>query len=222
MENQVPDSVVASEPQVLTCKKCGNEVPAGTKFCPKCGKKIASPSTVVAKKEKINKKNPFLIGGIVAVVAIAVGVLMWTNLACDHDWKSATCIEPQTCQKCGKTKGELGGHSWENATHTSPKTCKVCKLEEGDAIPYSAEEKISLAEWELRWRIYSDFSYHSTSNIEITYTESYWAGSYIRLRGLISIKGSSGTYRFNAKVSVDEKGNAKVIEYDRANTNSYW
>lgn len=49
--------------------------------------------------------------------------------ACEHEWKAATCTEPQTCTKCGATQGTASGHSWgpwstDDANHT--RTCTAC------------------------------------------------------------------------------------------------
>lgn len=51
----------------------------------------------------------------------------------DHEWKDATCEEPKTCELCGKKKGEAKGHEWEMATCTTPMTCSVCGATEGEA-----------------------------------------------------------------------------------------
>lgn len=51
-----------------------------------------------------------------------------------HDWKEATCTEPKTCAKCGKTEGESNGHSWISATVKEPKTCRNCGITEGEPL----------------------------------------------------------------------------------------
>lgn len=48
------------------------------------------------------------------------------------EWADATCTEPSTCVKCGKTAGEALGHQWVDATCTEPKTCSVCGETEGE------------------------------------------------------------------------------------------
>ncbi len=53
-----------------------------------------------------------------------------------HDWEKATCEEPKTCERCGETKGKPLGHEWEEATCAAPKTCKRCKKTEGDPLPH--------------------------------------------------------------------------------------
>ena len=57
-----------------------------------------------------------------------------------HEWMVATCTNPMTCVKCGKTEGSALGHTWEDATCTVPKTCSVCKETMGEALGHTAGE----------------------------------------------------------------------------------
>ena len=81
------------------------------------------------------KKKPpvkkIVIGAVVAVAAIVVIALLWP---CDHEWAEATCTEPATCTKCGKTDGEALGHDWQEATCTEPETCSRCGETQGEAL----------------------------------------------------------------------------------------
>ena len=52
---------------------------------------------------------------------------------CSHEWKDADCKHPQTCAKCGETKGEALGHQWKDADCENPKTCSVCGDTKGEA-----------------------------------------------------------------------------------------
>lgn len=69
-------------------------------------------------------------------MSTALILLLGTLSGCciQHEWQSATCTEPETCSKCGKTNGEALGHTWEDATCDTPKTCVVCGATEGDAL----------------------------------------------------------------------------------------
>lgn len=58
----------------------------------------------------------------------------------NHVWKDATCAEPKTCAKCGKTDGDALGHNWEDATCTEPKTCSRCGEKAGDALGHNWED----------------------------------------------------------------------------------
>ncbi len=59
---------------------------------------------------------------------------------CLHSYKKATCTKPETCSKCGKTRGKSLGHSYSEATCTKPKTCINCSTTSGKALghKYSA------------------------------------------------------------------------------------
>ncbi|MBQ7436463.1 MAG: hypothetical protein IJV30_03955, partial [Oscillospiraceae bacterium] len=47
-----------------------------------------------------------------------------------HDWQPATCTEPSTCSKCGKTQGEPLGHTEAIDEAVAP-TCTETGLTEG-------------------------------------------------------------------------------------------
>ena len=64
------------------------------------------------------------------------------NTPCSHVYSAATCTEPQTCSKCGETKGSALGHT------TSTGTCTRCK--------------VSFSKWEKRY--YTDEFNNPTSN----------------------------------------------------------
>ena len=87
------------------------------------------------------KKKPpvkkIIIGAVVAVAAIVVIALLWP---CDHEWAEATCTEPATCTKCGKTDGEALGHDWQEATCTEPETCSRCGETQGEALGHEWQE----------------------------------------------------------------------------------
>ena len=64
------------------------------------------------------------------------------NTSCSHIYNTATCTEPQTCSKCGVTKGVSLGHT------TSTGTCTRCG--------------VSFSKWEKRY--YVDEFNNPTSN----------------------------------------------------------
>lgn len=51
-----------------------------------------------------------------------------------HSYAPATCTEPAKCS-CGATSGNPLGHQWISATCKAPKTCNRCKITEGTADP---------------------------------------------------------------------------------------
>lgn len=71
---------------------------------------------------------------LVATLGVLVGL---TGCCMSHEWADATCTEPKTCTKCGKTEGEALGHQWVEATCTEPKHCSVCGETEGEPIEHT-------------------------------------------------------------------------------------
>ena len=57
-----------------------------------------------------------------------------------HEWKATTCTEPETCARCGETRGTAKGHDWKDATCTEAKTCSVCGIEEGTPLLHITDE----------------------------------------------------------------------------------
>ncbi len=71
---------------------------------------------------------------LVCILLVVVAVFALTGCCISHQWQEATCTEPKTCAKCGKTEGEALGHTWVDATCTEPKTCSVCGETEGEPL----------------------------------------------------------------------------------------
>ena len=72
---------------------------------------------------------------------LALSIAFTLSACClRHDWTEATCTEPKTCAKCGKTEGEPAEHTWAEATCTEPKTCTVCGLTEGEPAEHTWAE----------------------------------------------------------------------------------
>lgn len=78
----------------------------------------------------MNKKLAFIGGVIIAAVFL-------TGCCLKHDWEDATCKEPMTCSKCGKTEGDKLDHEWIDATCTEPKTCELCGKTKGEALGHN-------------------------------------------------------------------------------------
>lgn len=57
--------------------------------------------------------------------------------ALDHDWLAATCTDPQICRRCGKTQGAPLDHDWINATCLAAQTCSRCSETQGDPLGHS-------------------------------------------------------------------------------------
>lgn len=81
---------------------------------------------------KSKRKWLYVLFAILGVAIIAV--IIFFIFYCDHEWREATCIEPKTCTKCGKTEGEALGHDWVEANCINPKSCSVCGKTEGQPL----------------------------------------------------------------------------------------
>ena len=63
--------------------------------------------------------------------------MLMTGCCLQHDWEEATCKDPKTCAKCGKTEGSSLDHEWTEATCSEPKTCELCGKTKGDTLPHT-------------------------------------------------------------------------------------
>lgn len=70
-------------------------------------------------------------------IGILTVCFMLTGCCMSHEWQEATCLEPKTCTKCGKTEGEVLGHTWVEATCAEPKHCSTCGETEGNALGHT-------------------------------------------------------------------------------------
>ncbi len=73
---------------------------------------------------------------LIILLAAALTLLL-VGCFCDHEWLTASCTAPKTCQLCHKTEGEALGHTWQEADCTTAKTCSVCKATDGDSLGHS-------------------------------------------------------------------------------------
>ena len=53
-----------------------------------------------------------------------------------HEWREASCLEPETCPLCGETRGRPLGHRWQEATCTAPETCARCGETRGTPLSH--------------------------------------------------------------------------------------
>jgi len=98
------------------------------------------------------------------------------NTSCSHTYSTATCTEPQTCSKCGATKGSALGHTYSSATCTEPQTCSKCGATNGSALGHTTSTGtctrcgVSFSKWEKRY--YVDEFNNPTSNAFIAPTDT--------------------------------------------------
>ena len=69
---------------------------------------------------------------------------------CEHQWSSANCTTPKTCNLCGATEGSVADHSTtaagdRTATCETPAYCSVCQQEYGEALGHSVGAEGDLA-----------------------------------------------------------------------------
>lgn len=135
------------------CRKCGAKLPDDSMFCYKCGTKIepcnntqvnTPPASTAGNIRNVATPNPQarvnssstnsnLKTGLIFGAALLALVLIAAFFSCffGHKWSPATCDEPKTCSRCGKTEGSALGHTWVAATCTEAKYCSVCGQESG-------------------------------------------------------------------------------------------
>lgn len=72
--------------------------------------------------------------GAFSLILGIILLMFLTSCGCKHEWKDATCMEPKTCTKCGKTEGNNRRHEWKDATCIEPKTCTLCGETKGNSL----------------------------------------------------------------------------------------
>ena len=97
---------------------------------------IPTKTPVKKMKKKLPKWAYIVIGGF----GFFIFLLIVISSICIHEWNSATCLAPETCDICGETRGDVIEHEWKEATCSTPKTCSLCGTSEGEALGHSVEK----------------------------------------------------------------------------------
>ena len=121
---------------------------------------------------------------ITSILLILAMALMLCGCCLKHDYAPATCTEPETCTKCGKTQGTSLGHTWVEATCTEPKTCSVCGETEGSAIA----DEVAFTAGSREFTV-AEANYNFMNQF-ITFYQNY--GSYAAYIGLDLTNGIEG------------------------------
>ena len=90
--------------------------------------------------EKEPKSNKWMIWIAAAALVFAALLAGYFTI---HIYSEPTCTEPSVCRICGKQLVPALGHSWEAATADRPETCSRCGATRGDVIPSQTDEPIS-------------------------------------------------------------------------------
>ena len=68
---------------------------------------------------------------LISIIGIGMVFLaLLTSCGCKHEWEDATCTEPQTCTKCGKTQGNALGHKYGEEKTLKEPTCTESGVKE--------------------------------------------------------------------------------------------
>lgn len=138
------------------------------KTCARCGEKEGTTLAHDWQKQEVIAPT-CEVSGYTAVVCSLCGATEKTDTTnmLGHDWTDATCTEPKTCVRCGKTQGEpLGhdnanasctdewtctrcgetfsalGHDWKDASCTEPQTCSRCGETEGSPLGHTPADPV--------------------------------------------------------------------------------
>lgn len=109
---------------------------------------------------------------VLAVAALGTAViagLFHTHVLCIHEWRDATCTEPQTCSICNRTQGEPLGHEAKDWKVVVPATCTTEGTQEAPCVrcgKIQTESVEMLPHTEGDWEITHDWSVNSGGNVE--------------------------------------------------------
>lgn len=118
------------------------ETPPAPKVDKRDGDADSQPSTasIETLKATVAKYPMAKTFAIVGGALVLICVLFATHVICPHRWTDATCVNPKTCEFCGRTEGNELGHSWSQATCTRPKRCTRCYKTESSALGHDWQD----------------------------------------------------------------------------------
>lgn len=91
-------------------------------------------------KTRTTKKRAAIVAACVVAAAIVVGALFATHVVCFHDWKPATCTEPEKCAVCARVQNEPLGHDLQDSTCLDPQMCLRCNETFANALGHNVGE----------------------------------------------------------------------------------
>ena len=128
-----------------------------------------SPKPVPEKKPRSVLKIVLVILAILVIAGGVVAALFCTHVLCIHDWKDATCTEPQICSICNRTQGEALGHEGRDWKVTIPSTCTAEGTQEAPCIrcgKIQTESVEMLPHTEGDWEVTHDWTVNSGGGVE--------------------------------------------------------
>lgn len=133
------------------CKHCGSEMKSDSAYCEKCGRKQNEK-----KDRKKTKRWMVILIVVVLFIAGIIGTFMYllksgklyekgylndiyhvVGMCVEHHFSEADCINPETCEICGKIQGNPKGHAWKEADCVNPEKCEVCGMTQGVSLGHS-------------------------------------------------------------------------------------
>ena len=93
-----------------------------------------------SEKARMVKKPAVITAACIAAAAFVVVALFATHVICLHDWKPATCTEPEKCAVCGRTQNEPLGHDLQEATCLDPQICLRCNETFASPLGHDVDE----------------------------------------------------------------------------------
>lgn len=133
------------ERQTIVCQYCGTESKNDSAFCEKCGRKIIKNGKKLKWWMIVLIVTLFIISGMIGTFIYLLkngklyekgylsDIFRITGLCVEHHYVEADCVNPETCEICGITRGEPKGHSWKEADCINPETCEICLETRGTA-----------------------------------------------------------------------------------------
>lgn len=170
--------------------------------------------------------------------AVLISVLL-TGCSCRHEWKDATCTEPNVCEKCLETYGEPLGHDFGEATCEAAKTCRRCGVTDGEPLEHVWAEATAVTPrkcvlcgktegsaeidgtWEREldvgyWQYVIDTAKGTYSIVQVGKNYSDKLGEY-KMHAISDTELSDGTYI----LELTEDGSLKVTDSDDGKSKLY-
>ncbi len=133
------------------------------------------------------------------------------SVTSSHSWKNATCTQPKTCSKCGKTTGSVAQHSWKNATCTQSQTCSVCGTSGMPALGHTYLsgkcDRCGVSAYKI--------TYNKSQYVECTYTFNSTGRVEFQGAGFINnVSYEDGKLKLTVKISVNGTFGCRYKIYD--------